>query len=504
MTEFRFPTTGCRVRNAVLLAIDDVSLPLRRKVCLYLNKPVVRAQPVLTPESGHHAAIDSLAAHFYGTVLHEEGLYRMWYYPSSFVKDAPPPGDNLLQWFEDNLNMGPVGYAESDDGIAWRKPVLGQVELNGSRENNGIQLSDLPLEGVTVLRDDDDPDLSRRYKMVYNCRATSPRRFFTIRTAISADGITWKLGPDMPIDHFVEQASFYKHNGLYIINAQCASPHFLSEGGHCSGRQAVAWISPDFDHWLQECAPSLELPEPANPEQRGSNQPYDQVHPGIGAASFGNVAVGVFCRFHTLPNRDDWFGLGTTSGDLALAVSNDGVAFREPVKGSTFIDRADSPAPPPDEPGAVYETVLCQGNGILNVGEETRIYHGRWRNAQNYYAEIALATLPRDRWGALGLYPKEQAGSLWTCPVTLPEKWELSLNADGIQGMRVEIADERFGFIEEFSGEHSGRGGESGGLNCPVHWNADTSNLSGRTVRFRIHLNRGQHEEPRLYALYLK
>ena len=33
----------------LLLAIDDVSLPLRKNVCLYLSKPVVRAAPVLEP-----------------------------------------------------------------------------------------------------------------------------------------------------------------------------------------------------------------------------------------------------------------------------------------------------------------------------------------------------------------------------------------------------------------------------------------------------------------------
>jgi hypothetical protein len=32
-----------------LLAIDDVSLPLRKNVCRYLGKPTVRREPVLAP-----------------------------------------------------------------------------------------------------------------------------------------------------------------------------------------------------------------------------------------------------------------------------------------------------------------------------------------------------------------------------------------------------------------------------------------------------------------------
>ena len=45
-----FPTTGITVAGqAVLLAIDDVSLPLRRNLCSYLTKPALHPEPVLTP-----------------------------------------------------------------------------------------------------------------------------------------------------------------------------------------------------------------------------------------------------------------------------------------------------------------------------------------------------------------------------------------------------------------------------------------------------------------------
>ena len=48
-------------------------------------------------------------------------------------------------------------------------------------------------------------------------------------------------------------------------------------------------------------------------------------------------------------------------------------------KGHVYIGGHDSPVTP--APGKDYPTILCQGHGILNVGDETRIYHGRWRNA---------------------------------------------------------------------------------------------------------------------------
>ena len=67
----------------LLLAIDDVSLPLRKNVCLYLSKPEVRAAPVLEPSPVGTNAPDNLAAHFYGTVLHDRAYdgakFRLWY-----------------------------------------------------------------------------------------------------------------------------------------------------------------------------------------------------------------------------------------------------------------------------------------------------------------------------------------------------------------------------------------------------------------------------------------
>jgi hypothetical protein len=197
--------------------------------------------------------------------------------------------------------------------------------------------------------------------------------------------------------------------------------------------------------------------------------------------------------------------LGTTSGDLVLVISNDGITFREPVKGHIYLSREDSPVTPVD---GVYETVLCQANGILNVGDETRIYHGRWRNAvepQHYYGEVALATLPRDRWGALGLFPDQSYGTMWSAPITIPTSdARLTLNGDGVKGLRVEISDERFKLLPEYTGDSAGICNGEDALDCSVSWpNASLAALAGQTVRLRIHLQAGEYASPRLYALYI-
>ena len=120
----------------LFLAIDDHSLPLRRHLAYYLTKPDVRKEPVLAPSLENPKAADHMVAQFYGTVLYDEGRYRMWYYAMN--EFLPRPHETSM-----------VCYAESDDGISWTKPSLGQKEVKGSRDNNAL---DFPSRQTTAHR----------------------------------------------------------------------------------------------------------------------------------------------------------------------------------------------------------------------------------------------------------------------------------------------------------------------------------------------------------------
>jgi hypothetical protein len=516
--------------NTTLLAIDDVSLPWRKNVCLHLSTPAVRREPVLRPSAHDSNAPDNLAAHFYGTVLRDGGLYRMWYYAGhrGANPDWPPrkqqqiaklPGwlIGVREGFE--VYQGPLCYAESDDGIAWRKPALGQVLFKGSRANNALDLPHTLVSGAAVIRDDADPDPARRYKMVY--------QFFPDQTdppipeygdlpsmacAVSSDGLKWTVTALPYVNQFVEHCSFIRHGGRYIVHSQAfpgtSWSGVYNEGGTAGGRTGVAHATYDFDHWPDLWAWAFALPEPADPAQRGANSPYDQVHLGVGAASLGdgNCCVGLYGLWHSHAFGEDF---GQISGDLGLVISNDGIHFREPSAspGRAFIHRDQSPVTP--APGRDYPTILCQGNGILNVGDETRIYHGRWRNAGEraeevttyYHGEVALATLPRDRWGALELHPGANEGEICAAPITLPAgESQISANADGAAGLRFDLLDERFRPIPGFS---DGTVMGPDGLGCPVRWPGRAiSDIAGQAVRLRVALNRTPVGSPRLYALY--
>ncbi|MCC6421890.1 MAG: hypothetical protein IT447_00245 [Phycisphaerales bacterium] len=508
------------MNRRIFLAIDDLSLPLRRSLCLHLTRPNIRTEPVLSPRRNNPASPDQLAALFYGTVLHEGGKYRMWYHAvAKGIDTTLPPKLKIQLNPKSTLDMstGPICYAQSDDGIHWERPELGLCHYKGKTNTNALSLDLATTIGAAILRDDLDPDHLRRYKAVFNYYdyqpgSTPAEQWGAMRTATSPDGLNWTTGGRDPIGTFFEANGFYRFNNQYIVIGQKTSPFTLSEGAHPSGRQAYAHLSTDFNHWEAAQADAFLLPEPLNPEDRGIFKPYDQVHVGIGAAVYDNVTVGLYGLWHNLPD------FGQIGCDLGLVISNDGIHYREPAKGIPFIRQEDSPLITTHG----LPTKLTQGNGILNVGDQTLIYHGRWTEGRmadkcsestgwgfhpefldDYFSEIALASIDRDRWGAMALYPDQSEGYVWSMPIRLPDNprdFKVTLNATGVAGLSVDLAGEDFQPIAQFQGGRCS-GGDS--LDAEVRWDGPISMIAGHTIRLRIRFSRTNSTDPRLYAINL-
>jgi len=97
----------------------------------------------------------------YATFMKDEGVYRCWY-----------------------EHAGGLGYAESDDGVCWKKPALGLKEFNGSTKNN---LLNFGYHGHGIFKDPVAPP-AERYKMV-GCHWTDRER--AVVGAVSPDGLHW-------------------------------------------------------------------------------------------------------------------------------------------------------------------------------------------------------------------------------------------------------------------------------------------------------------------------
>lgn len=108
----------------------------------------------------------------------EDGLFKCWYTGTDLSTE---------RWWA-------TGYAISEDGITWAKPKLGLHEWNGSKDNNICFYGWGP-----IIKDDDEPDPGKRYKGALIFVPPGQRRP-GVNVGYSGDGIHWTKGPriDLP------------------------------------------------------------------------------------------------------------------------------------------------------------------------------------------------------------------------------------------------------------------------------------------------------------------
>jgi len=125
----------------------------------------------------------------YFTVLRDKSIFRMYY--------------RGLQ-VRDRVHVHPefVCYAESRDGIHWKRPNLGLVEFKGSKRNNIIRQG-VGAHNFAPFRDD-NPNASpqARYKAVGRGVRTADGETGSVHQLFafqSPDGIHWKLMQSKPV-----------------------------------------------------------------------------------------------------------------------------------------------------------------------------------------------------------------------------------------------------------------------------------------------------------------
>lgn len=142
-------------------------------------KPEIHSEAVIRPDT----FVDGAGISSYGTVLKEDGKFRLWY--QCYPQDYPGHGD-----------IAAVAYAESDDGYCWEKKPLGIVS-HGPGENH---LTDLGLHSPSIFIDPDGPP-SHRYRATGCGRPgfmARPGLRYGYYAAHSADGLHWELDSPSP------------------------------------------------------------------------------------------------------------------------------------------------------------------------------------------------------------------------------------------------------------------------------------------------------------------
>jgi len=172
--------------------------------------------------------------HMGGSVLRdpETGRFRMWY--SVFNRHAY---DNKLPF---SYN---VCYAESDDGLTWRKPMLGVFDYQGSTSNNCIRLGTDKTQNIDVCLNPTPGVDPGRFLAIHNQRGG-------VFVSTSDDGATFR--------RLIEQAaiSYHSdtHNNFVFDESHERWLLFCRPRAYAGDhkRRVSVQTSPDLRHWTHE------------------------------------------------------------------------------------------------------------------------------------------------------------------------------------------------------------------------------------------------------------
>jgi len=152
------------------------------KLFFFQAAPQVDPQPVFLGDT----LVDGSGGSIYGSVIHDGGVYRMWY--QAWPRD----------WSGKDVAL--VAYAESNDGISWRKPILNLVEYAGDGQKNN--LVNLGVHCPSVVIDPLAPPSHR-----YRATGCSGKHYsgghpgagdYGYYTLHSPDGLHWSLDQNTP------------------------------------------------------------------------------------------------------------------------------------------------------------------------------------------------------------------------------------------------------------------------------------------------------------------
>jgi hypothetical protein len=373
-------------------------------------------------------------------------------------------------WYMAGFKPAVTCYAESDDGIRWRKPNL------DVRPGTNV-VHELNRDSSTVWPDLQDPDPARRFKMTLV--PADDRRPWRMNLYFSADGIHWSdlvatSGPCGDRSTFFYNP--FRKKWVYSIRGsaegigRCRRYREDSDFVRCA-----AWSEGDPTFWVG--ADRLDPGDPAEPGAQSQLYTLD-------AVAYESVLLGVFSIMR---------GQKRKGNNLVLGYSRDGFHWDRP-------DRSPFVATSPRAGDWNHDYLHPAGGCCLVLRDELRFYVGARSgdlSQPDACRSVGLATLRRD--GFASLEAGTGTGTLTTRPVSFRGK-HLFVNAAAQAGhLRVEALDRQGKAIEPFTMASCLPVTEDRTL-APVRWKGarDLSRLAGRPVRFRFALQNAS-----LYAFWV-
>lgn len=478
------------------LFVDDALVEkLTGKAELRLHHPVPQEIAIV-----HDAAWEGSGT-AYHSIFKDGNLYRMYYKAWQLTVT---PG---------KVNTGEhptfCCYAESDDGLHWRKPELGLHEFQGSKANNIVFVSEKIGKGMSepgepsVFKDENpNAPADARYKAIFPVSFLPADHRRALVAFKSPDGLHWSPMSDTPI---ITDGAFDSQNLAFWDNTRNeyrAYWRYFTAGvideknWKPSGFRAIRTAtSKDFLHWENQ-ADLAYVDSPDEPLYTNQVKPYHRApHLFIGFPT-RYIERGWSDSMRALPELEnrEWraqaskpserYGLAVT--EALLMASRDGVKFKR--WNEAFL------RPGIERPGTwnyghqyIGWHVLETKSALEGAPNELSLYA-----TESYWTDKSSAlrryTLRLD--GFVSAQAPMSGGELVTKPLRFKGgKLALNFATSAAGGVRVEIQDVNGKALPGFTLE-----------DCPpifgdtiermVTWKngGDVSSLVGKPVRLRLAL----------------
>ncbi len=476
------------------LLVDDYAIADIRHVRRVLGK-VTKAndgRPIIVADKPWE---DDLFG-FYGTVLHDGQKFRMWYHPWAYA----------------------VAYAESNDGLHWRKPALNMYDFSVERAKRETGGEFFPRQGAptdwhgkqnniigffgdgfTCFLDPHETDPDHRYKA---CYGHIPKICATL--VHSPDGIHWT--PYNQGEPVTSRASDTYNQLLWDEQAKTyrllTRTDFGRDGSEIRGTRVM--VNPDVKAdptaWKTVRQWCFDREGPDEFRRRQIYGMTDWIYEGI---HFGLLMV------YQWPDETPGQPPRLTSDDVDHHKRHDRdvidffiATCRDGANWDLHWVYADEPFVPRGPDGSFDKDMLVQCSNIVTHQDKHWIYYTGYRERHwriPRQPAIGLATLPLDRF--VGLQASQETGTITTVPFELAGE-HLTLNAEAPHGeVTVAVLDAGGQPIEGFSANDCLRLKDVDDLRMPVRWQGShrLAELKGRTIRLQFTLTNAT-----LYAFHVQ
>lgn len=427
------------------LFVDDAVIDRMQDIDLRLNAPTPREVAIV-----HDAPWEGNTC-FYHTVIQDDDHFKM-YYRGSHYDEAQQKGTH------EN-----ACYAESDDGVTWRKPNLGLVEFNGSKDNNIIWDN---VHNFAVFKDDNPacPD-EARYKALAGNRTSG------LIAYQSSDGIHWSVMREEPV---ITEGAFDSQNlAFWDSNKQCYAEYHrdFRKHGEDGVRDIMTGTSDDFLTWT----PPEWLDYPGAPiEHLYTNQviPYYRAP---------HIYMGFPKRF--VPTRSMYGHQHNGVSDVVFMTSRDGRSFHR--WGEALIRPGLQPERWENRNNFVAHGIMETATGLPGTPHEMSLY-----SIEGYYRGESCQ-MRRYAWrldGCVSAHARLSGGEFVTRPLIFDgEALHINFATSAAGSVRIELQEAH---RKPIPGYTLADGEEIYGdaVDHRVSWTGgeDLSRLAGQPVRLRF------------------